>query len=59
MRLIFSITDHQMEKDNHKVDHLNKLKDLNIDLTSYLTNQQPPQVAEELQVVTAGTSTQF
>lgn len=53
--------DHQSEDDCHKIDHLNKLKDLNIDLTAYMTNQQPPPVSEELQVVSpAGpTSTAF
>ena len=27
-----------MDTDIHRIDHLNKLKDLNIDLTTYMTN---------------------
>lgn len=49
--------DHQMETDSHRIDHLNKLKDLSIDLTTYMTNQQPPPVSEELQVVSTATAT--
>lgn len=51
--------DYQMETDSHRIDHLNKLKDLSIDLTTYMTNQQPPPVAEELQVVSTATATAF
>lgn len=51
--------DYQMETDSHRIDHLNKLKDLSIDLTTYMTNQQPPPVAEELQVVSTATATVF
>lgn len=38
-------------EDQQKIDHLSKLKDINIDLTAYLTCQQPPKVTEEVQVV--------
>lgn len=42
--------------DNHSVEHLNRLKDLSVDLTAYLSNQQSPPVTEELQVVSVKTS---
>ena len=53
---IFLITDNQMENDSHKVDHLNRLKDLSVDLTAFMTIQQPPPVSEEFQVVSPSTS---
>lgn len=42
--------------DSHSVEHLNRLKDLSVDLTAYLSNQQSPPVTEELQVVNVKTS---
>lgn len=45
-----------MEGDSHRVEHLNKLKDLSVDLTAYMTSQQPPPVSEELQVISPITS---
>ncbi|XP_053401267.1 uncharacterized protein LOC123549498 [Mercenaria mercenaria] len=44
-------------EDDHNVEHLNRLKDLNVDLTAYLANQQSPPVTEELQVVNVKTPT--
>ena len=59
VRMIFdAVSDNQMETDSHKIDHLNRLKDLNIDLTAYMTTQQPPPVSDEYQLVSpVGTST--
>lgn len=49
--MILYFSDAKSADDNHNIEHLNRLKDLNIDLTAYLANQQSPAVTEELQVV--------
>ncbi|KAL4234685.1 hypothetical protein ACF0H5_006326 [Mactra antiquata] len=45
--------DMKIEEDTQKLEHLNKLKELGVDLTCYLATQQPPPVSEELQVVSS------
>ncbi|KAH3768884.1 uncharacterized protein LOC127844917 [Dreissena polymorpha] len=41
----------KIAEDKHAIEHLTGLKDLNVDLTSYLASLQPARVSQELQVV--------
>ena len=49
-----------LAKEQHGLDqaHLEKLKDLKVDLTEYLVQRQPAVATEELHIVTSGSQSQ-